>query len=61
MLHSTFIDRDEFCLGETTFLAVDVGGHEQGMFHQRPGYILRVLINPLQKDVGTNDHLWKFQ
>ena len=26
------IDRDEFCLGETTFLAVDVGGHEQGMF-----------------------------
>ncbi|CAB4034117.1 GTP-binding SAR1B [Paramuricea clavata] len=23
------IDRDEFCLGETTFLAVDVGGHEQ--------------------------------
>ena len=24
------IDRDEFCLGETTFLAVDVGGHEQG-------------------------------
>ena len=32
MLHSTFIDRDEFCLGETTFLAVDVGGHEQGIF-----------------------------
>jgi hypothetical protein len=25
------IDRDEFCLGETTFLAVDVGGHEQGI------------------------------
>jgi hypothetical protein len=27
------IDRDEFRLGETTFLAVDVGGHEQGMFY----------------------------
>lgn len=27
-----FIDRDEFCLGKSTFLAVDVGGHEQGIF-----------------------------
>ena len=25
------VDRDEFCLGDTTFVAVDVGGHEQGI------------------------------